>query len=75
MNDKPKGGRPPGADSTCSFCGDCGHNATNGVCSRVAIATRMVDDTGCTASDAARAVGVDRSAVSERLRRLRLRSA
>lgn len=64
-----KRGRPIGRGSTCSACGELGHNANpDGLCSRSYLAALYVANHGGTITDAAAEHGVHCSAVSLRLK-------
>ena len=65
-------GRPKGAKSTCSFCGERGHNSTMGSCSGVELAIQMVL-AGSSQSESARQSGIFHQCVSGELKRRGLR--
>lgn len=64
-----KRGRPVGRGSTCSACGEHGHNAArDGLCSRSYLAAQDVASHGGTIAEAAAEHGVDASGVGLRLK-------
>lgn len=67
---KPSQGRPRGSQSTCSACGQLGHNARNGKCSAGHIGASLMEASGMSQSDSARRVGVSDQAISQRRRRM-----
>lgn len=59
--------RGRGTGSTCSFCGERGHNATDGTCSRSAVGARLITERGLSLADASRIAGCTPQAVSQRI--------
>lgn len=66
-------GRPPGSASTCSFCGEAGHNAARGgaTCSPTYLAVRLVLERGYLQTEAAQELGVTPQAVGQCLANMR----
>ena len=58
--------RGKGTTSTCSFCGESGHNARGGSCSGVAIAQGLVAG-GMSQTEAASVIGISKQAISKRM--------
>lgn len=58
----------------CKACGEVGHSARGGLCSRVHRAITLMEQTGCSAHVAGAVIGVKHQAVSEAHKRRRIGS-